>query len=330
MSYSIITRADFFDTGVQDISGFIPNNFFDQVSVLKAWWESHRKPLLFSIQFFEQNELIGFLALCTFDGGKTLQFLGDQDVSDYLDIEIKTGYERQVLRELEQCLQELSSWAILTLISLPAHSVLRQALAEFAQNNQWRVQETQQDVCPIIELPPTWEEYLLLIGKKQRHEVTRKWRRLEEQGTVDFRVVTDTQQNPAALETFFRLHRLSSLEKAEFWTAEHEQYFRLLSTLASQHGWLRLYFLDFNGGPAAAMYCFAYQSQLLIYNSGFDPVTYQGKSVGNVLTAYTIQDAISQGFVKYDFLRGGEEYKLRYRAVPKPIFNLELKKANAA
>jgi CelD/BcsL family acetyltransferase involved in cellulose biosynthesis len=72
------------------------------------------------------------------------------------------------------------------------------------------------------------------------------------------------------------------------------------------------------------MLCFDYNNEFLLYNSGFDPEQFAHLSPGNVLTAYTIQDAIRLGRSRYDFLRGDEIYKFRFGAVAEPVCDLEV------
>lgn len=302
----------------------IAEHFFSELSIQKSWWQSSGKPTLKAVAVSSDDQAIGLFLLC--QKGTTLQLLGDKDVTDYLDVIIMEGREDQAWRGLKEFLVNDSSWTTVSLLSVPEHSQTHQQLQDIATEFSWNFNKSQQDVCPIIPLPASWDEYLQFIGKKQRHEITRKWKRLTEQAQISFRVVTDTNQDPEALEAFFTLHRLSSPEKAAFWTPEHTQFFLELSQAVSKGGWLRLYFLDVNNEPAAAMYCFEYADSLLIYNSGFAAEKYLGMSVGNVLTAYTIQDAVALGKKKYDFLRGGEEYKFRYRAEPHPMFDLVLQR----
>lgn len=292
----------------------------------ESWWGSNGSPKLFFIAVQEEQRPIGLLPLVKV--GTTLQFLGDESVSDYLDALITPDKEVAAFTGFRQALEQQSGWNTLQLISLPEDSLALTQLPQLAKAADWQFKQTQQDVCPIIELPASWDEYLAQVGKKQRHEIKRKWQRLEEKGQVTFRVVTDTIAEPTALANFFKLHAQSSLEKAQFWTPAHRQFFELMSATASRSGWLRLYFLDFNGQPAACMYCFDYGDSLLIYNSGFDAATYGDVSIGHVITAYTIQDAIAQGKKRYDFLRGGEEYKLRYRPITHPVFNVSLERAS--
>lgn len=300
------------------------NTFFQEITIQQAWWESVGKPSLQLVVVNDDNAPIALFPFTLRDN--TLQFLGDQDVSDYLDALILPEHSDAAYEGLTQYLSEHSAWQKLQLISVPEDSSTFHGIKTVADTLGLAYQQTQQDVCPIIDLPATWDEYLAAVGKKQRHEIKRKWLRLEEQGKVTFRVVKDTNADPEALETFFTLHRQSSVEKEKFWTPEHTTFFKHLSDAASKGGWLRLYFLDFDGTPAASMYCFEYGDDLLIYNSGFNATAFVDKSIGQVMMAFTIKDAIEHGKKRYDFLRGGEEYKLRYRPVVHPVFNVVVEK----
>lgn len=296
------------------------STFFQELTIQQSWWESAGKPELFLVMVSESGVPIALFPFVK--QNDILQFLGDQDVSDYLDVLVKPGSEPAAFEGLGQCLTNHPEIKKLELLSLPEQSSTFAALNALATKQHWNYQQTQQDVCPIIELPSTWDEYLVQLGKKQRHEVKRKWQRLEEQGNVTFRTVTDTNADPVALQTFFTLHQQSSVEKAAFWTPQHRRYFELLSKAASEGGWLRLFFLDFDGKPVSAMYCFDYNNEMLVYNSGFNASDFGDRSAGHVLTAFTIKESIQQGKKRYDFLRGGEEFKMRYHPEVHLVFNV--------
>jgi CelD/BcsL family acetyltransferase involved in cellulose biosynthesis len=74
------------------------------------------------------------------------------------------------------------------------------------------------------------------------------------------------------------------------------------------------------------MLIFDYNDQFLLYNSGFDPAQFNNLSTGNVLTAYTIKQAIEQRKTVYDFLRGDEVYKFRFGAVSQPVYDISVER----
>jgi CelD/BcsL family acetyltransferase involved in cellulose biosynthesis len=71
---------------------------------------------------------------------------------------------------------------------------------------------------------------------------------------------------------------------------------------------LRLSFMELDGKPVAASICFDYGSSRLLYNSGNNP-EYGYYSVGLLLHALCLREAIEQGKAYFDFLRGAEPYK---------------------
>ena len=69
-----------------------------------------------------------------------------------------------------------------------------------------------------------------------------------------------------------------------------------------------LCFLKIDDQNTASIMTFEMGSEILAYNSGYDP-KYDFYSVGLLLHAFKIKQAIENKKKKYDFLRGGERYK---------------------
>lgn len=175
--------------------------------------------------------------------------------------------------------------------------------------------ETKQEVSPFIDLPASWKEYLAGLERRQRKEIKRKFKRLEE---VNYEFAAEN--NP---EEFFRLHRLSDPHKNKFMSRPMEAFFReLLATPIP--GWEKhLDFLKIDGQYAAATVSFISQDEWWLYNSGYDP-QFNYFSPGVVLKAQTIRLAIAAGKKKYDFLRGSERYKYDLGAKDLPLYRIEL------
>jgi CelD/BcsL family acetyltransferase involved in cellulose biosynthesis len=137
-------------------------------------------------------------------------------------------------------------------------------------------------------------------------------------------VVESTAAVDEAMAAFIELHQKSTRDKEGFWNEALIQFFTALAAELAKAGWLKLYFIELNGARAAAMLCFDYNNEFLLYNSGFDPEQFAHLSPGNALTAYTIQHAIRLGRQRYDFLRGDEVYKFRFGAAAEPVYDLEI------
>src|SRR5438132_13231481 len=116
-----------------------------------------------------------------------------------------------------------------------------------ATKRGWQIEVTQEDVCPRAELPGDWEAYLGRLSKKDRHELRRKFRRLDSAGQVTFPLGSGDKD----MDDFFRLHRLSREDKAGFMTPDMEAFFRQVMTRMADSA--RLQFIEVDGVRAAAV-----------------------------------------------------------------------------
>lgn len=295
----------------------------------RTWWQylGNDDLVLIAIRT-DEGRLVGLAPLygsVNSANQRELSLVGCVDVSDYLDLLIDRDYVEPVYQALLDCLGGDSlAWDKLSLCSLPHNSISHTHLAEVIRARGWQAEISQQDVCPVITLPGDWEEYLAGIDKKQRHEIRRKMRKIETEATTRWYAVDSVEGLDEAVSDFIELHQKSTRDKEDFWTDNLIQFFTALSSELAKVGWLKLFFIEVNGARAAAMLCFDYNNEFLLYNSGFDPEQFAHLSPGNVLTTYTIQEAIRLGRSRYDFLRGDEVYKFRFGAVAEPVYDLEI------
>jgi CelD/BcsL family acetyltransferase involved in cellulose biosynthesis len=164
-----------------------------------------------------------------------------------------------------------------------------------------------EDVVPGVELPPTWDEFLATLRKKDRHELRRKLRRLDAAGEVRL-VETSKETLLPDFELFHELMAESREEKRDFMLPEREEFFREIVEWSFGAGFLRLLFLELNGERVATTMSFDYAGRRLLYNSGYR-LEHGPLAVGLMLKALCIKDAIEHGLTYFDFLRGPEHYK---------------------
>jgi CelD/BcsL family acetyltransferase involved in cellulose biosynthesis len=178
-------------------------------------------------------------------------------------------------------------------------------------------------VSPRLDLPGDWDGYLQSLSKKDRHELRRKLRRLYSAGEVVAAPVNDPASRATDVADFLALHRLSAENKAAFMTADMEAFFRGIVDEFTPRGMLRLYFLSIDNHRVASVILFDYRGEFLLYNSGYDP-EYAHLSVGLLLKAFCIRDAISEGRRAFDFLQGNEPYKYDLGATDVPILRMRV------
>ncbi|MCY4529159.1 MAG: GNAT family N-acetyltransferase [Chloroflexi bacterium] len=263
--------------------------------------------------------LLGIAPMNVSDG--TVTFMGDTNLFDYRDFLVSKGTEDIFYPAV---LDEIATWEWDTLVleSVPEGSPTIRFATSAAKKNHWNAAIEEEDNAPFKSLPGNWEDYVSGLGKKYRHELRRKIRKLGNSGQVTQYDCTP-EMLPEHLPDFFRLHRLSSPDKAEFMTEVRERFFTELIEASAARGRLKLSMLEFDGVRVAACINFDYEDSYLLYNSGYDPA-YSQLSVGFVNKALTIKDAIESGKRTFDFLRGTERYKYDLGAEDRSIYTIRI------
>jgi len=262
------------------------------------------------------------------DGKRIVRSVGCVDVTDYVDIIVHRDWVEPVLEGLADfLLDNQAAFDMIDLCNLPSNSVTHKKLPATLTTRGFEVRVEQQEVCPIITLPETWDDYLAALPKKSRHELRRKIRRAQNAPEkIDWYIVENQDDLENEMEQFLLLMRASHPEKAAFLDeVENKHFFEAIAPLMFENGWLQLAFLTIDDKPAATYLNFDYNNQVLVYNSGILPDEYGHLSPGIVLLAHLIEHAINQKRTVLDFLRGDETYKYRMGGQDTPIYMLEAK-----
>lgn len=278
-----------------------------------------RRPFLRAVERLEAGrcryELVesenALAALCHEDG--VVRFLGSADLTDY-HVPLGPG----VADLMELLANELPAETRFDLDSLPIEAAKPIALG--LERAGHPVEVVEDGLTAVVELPRSFDSYLEMIGKKQRHEVRRKRRRYEE---LLGEVVVETHTGTGwAFGEFVRLHRLADGPKGRFMTPETEAFFR---ELADTPGW-RLDVLRLPDGRAAACsFSFVDEEGIYLYNGSYDPAL-SAASPGVVLLGVLIEQSIQQGIPRFDFLKGDEVYKFRLGAEARRLYRVRSRK----
>jgi CelD/BcsL family acetyltransferase involved in cellulose biosynthesis len=288
---------------------------------MKTWWdtfgENHDPEILAG---YRDGKLIGLAPLHI--QGETARFIGGENVCDYQDMIVSSNHHHEFLNAI---LAHLIKKRIrfLQLGTLRPDSVSLTQLPDLAKQMGYAVEFNQVAFSYEILLPNTWESYLYMLKGKQRHEIRRKLRRLNEAGDVKFRVLERLDEISEAMDTFFSLFKASRPDKSEFLTEQMMSFFRLLAQRMVQQGFLRLFFLDIDQVPAAGVMCFDYNDTIFLYNNGYNP-QFSSLSPGFLSKVYSIRNSIDQGKLRYDLLKGDEGYKKRLGSTPVPLYHLKI------
>ena len=285
----------------------------------ETWWTEFGEASELQIITIGPDESpIGIAPLILRDG--CLTFLGATDLFDYHDfITTDATFYELFFQKLED-----KPWRSLDLASIPNWSPTFLGLPKAARARGYLVETQQEDVVPGIPLPNSWDEYLTSLRKKDRHELRRKLRRLDSAGDVRVRLATASTL-AEDIEIFHAVMAESKEEKREFLSPGRKAFFASMTRAMHDAGYLRLFMLELDGEPTAAVIAFDYAGRRLLYNSGYRQ-DYAPLAVGLMLKALTIKDSIERGLSYFDLLRGDEPYKYHLGAVDSTIHRIVVRR----
>ena len=168
------------------------------------------------------------------------------------------------------------------------------------------------ELSPELELTTSdWDEFLAGRSSNFRQQVRKFERRLTRDHGLRYRLVDDPATLEADMESLFRLHDARWGEETTAFTEQLRPFHLEVAAAGLKAGWLRMWFAELEGQPAAVWYGFRIGGADWFYQQGRDPA-WERASVGFVLTTHTIRDAVEAGITRYRFLLGAEEYKSRF------------------
>ncbi len=296
---------------------------FQRYEYLSQWWRTlggseWQQAELVLVSASENGKLLGIAPLfkAEHDGRPALLLIGSIEISDYLDLIVRSDDLPRFLSGLFDFLARsgISAGEAFDWYNLPDSSPTLAALKVESDKRGWTHREEIYRPTPRITLSGDFDSYLAGIEKKQRHEIRRKMRRAaESEIPVKFYIVEDAASLASEIDAFFELMSHDA-SKAGFLTPSMRE--QMTSTIRSafENNYLWMAFLTVDGTKAAACLNFDYKNKLWGYNSGVSR-DFMDLSPGWVLLAHQLQWACEHGRAEFDFMRGDEEYKYRFGAV---------------
>ncbi|HCG99424.1 MAG TPA: hypothetical protein DE036_06440 [Actinobacteria bacterium] len=284
------------------------------------WWQEHRKGK--KLLIITARDAAGLVALAplyvtsTFLGLplKVVSFIGTEG-TDYLDV-IAAPARHDAVSAILKELFSLSKWDAIDLHQIPQPSDTGELVRQLAFAKNLTGEVLAQDTSYARALDSSWDVFFAGLSKKFRTNVQYYRRCLERDYNLVIRQ-SDCESVTEDMRLFFKLHQKRFLNKKKPGAYLNPKFRRFHSELAKDlcaSGWLRLYILEVDSKPIAALYGFTFGGSFYYYLGGFEP-DWGRLSVSTVLIAQSIEDAIGQGLARYDFLRGDEPYKQKWGAV---------------
>ena len=305
---------------------------FLRYEYLNAWWETRgggewEGAELVLISAREDEKLIGIapLFLAEHDGQNALMLLGSIEISDYLDLIVRADDLPRFISGLLDFFASKSApaWSSIDWYNLPDNSPTLAALETESTKRGWNFTSEPFRPALYVPLPGDFEEYLMNIDKKQRHEIRRKMRRAEnDEREVRWYIVEDESTLDEEAEACCQLMAQDSAKQA-FLTQTMRTQMKTMIHAAFKEGWLQLAFLEVDGQKAAGYLNFDYGNRIWVYNSGLD-FSFGDLSPGWVLLGYLLKWANENGRKEFDFMRGDEDYKYKFGGIKRDVMRMRI------
>jgi CelD/BcsL family acetyltransferase involved in cellulose biosynthesis len=297
----------------------------------EAWWQHFGarkwlRLLLFSLGRSGHGvsgsggELVGIAPLySSFHLGTPLRRLAwiGTGPSDYLGPLVLPEYAEEVASALLNHLDHgLRGWDIADLQQLRPDSPVRAQASHLWSSRPAEAQALQSmETCPYLSLPSDWDEFSRGLSKKFRSNLNYYPRLLTKTFPDTKTFLADADTLTTGMTALFDLHQRRWNARWLPGALGHKRvqaFHRDVAARFLEQGWLRLHLMEMEGTLRSALYCYAYSGRTYYYLGGFAPELAKF-SLGTLLTAQAIQQAIAEGCDEFDFLRGPEPYKYRWQ-----------------
>lgn len=288
----------------------------------KVWWEKMKSigQELRLIKLMDGDTTLGIAPMLKdYD---LITFFGSTDLWDSHDFISIKGKEQDFYQAFLYYLNT-EDWSKLILESVCEGSYALSYLVEMSRSAGFNVEILEEDQLMGLQLPATWSDYLSSLNKKDRHELRRKLRRLDRDTNYSMAKIENPYEVYDLMGDFLELMSQSREEKSEFLTLGRETFFKEMAFRMADKGMLKIFFMEVDGVKTAATLCFDYKQILYLYNSGHN-MEYASLGTGFLLKALCLKNAIEEGKMYYDLLRGSEGYKHHLGAKEQMLYKISI------
>jgi CelD/BcsL family acetyltransferase involved in cellulose biosynthesis len=241
---------------------------------------------------------------------RVLRLVGDGSFdSDYLGALAAPGARASVDSALADWLARNREWDALAVRDARDGSQLPALLEREARAANWHWR-SELGRCGIVDLPPTFDEFLRARPPRFRTRIRALLRRVDG-GDAVFEPDCAARELRSRLRSLFALHQArwtASGGAGVFGASPRRRFYAHFAPRFARNGWLRLYSLRAGGRYVAHQLCFGDADTTYLLQEGFD-VSDPTSSYGQMLRAAVLRMLIERGARSYDFLGGYSRHK---------------------
>jgi CelD/BcsL family acetyltransferase involved in cellulose biosynthesis len=293
-------------TSWQELVGDSPTATPFQTWEWQSTWYRHygggRRMLAVSV--WEGQDLIGLMPFTRSRGPWRVLRPSGIGPSDYLHPLARRRAEEDVAYTIQQVIRELPN------VDLIDWHQVRETQPAANLNRETPIDQA---MCLVLDLPKTFDQYLAMLGKSLRYDIRKLEKTMFTSGRATIEIA-DESTLPVSLEAFFELHhkRWRKRGMPGAFLGRAKKFHADWALQAVRNSWLRLGVLRNGGSVIGAIYAMTLGETTYYYQAGFDPA-HAAVSPGTLVVANAIRQSIDEGVTRFDFMRGDEPYKRRWK-----------------
>jgi CelD/BcsL family acetyltransferase involved in cellulose biosynthesis len=278
---------------------------------LMPWWRVFGGDDLFVLTGRDNGRLEALAPLYILrdeDSDESLGIFIGSGITDYLDVLLAQGTDGT------QVLDAMTRDGICQMWDLQQLRPQSPVLTAPAPSG-WAANDSEQEPCLLLSIVDAGDELQNVLSTHARKKLRYYRRSIERDAQVAFEQ-PDSATLDAFVDALFELHaaRWKQRDMPGMLADEFIQKFhRDVARSMFDAGALRMHALRRNGTIIAIFYGFAHHGTVHYYLSGYDPA-FEKWSIGTVIVAYALEQAVREGAHTFDFLRGAEDYKASWGA----------------
>ncbi len=290
-----------------------------------TWWKHFGSGKLQTFAFFDRDTLVGLVPCFRhqWEEANQLTLIGS-GITDYLEPPIRTGYERHLVKGLEEYLVSRNGWDLCNWQDLSSGT----PLGHLANSPEMRVQTMEETPCSAIALNGNFADYWGARSNEIKRNVRRYAQKAEAEAPIHF-AVSETPDKEL-MDALVTLHSARWEKRGESGMIAANQSANFLRDVAAQFaraGMLRLLTLRWKDRITAVIFALSWKKTMYGYLSAFDP-QFEKLGFGRILLFNSIRYACGAGHTSWNFLRGDEPYKTWWGAQPIAKSRLIIKRAS--
>lgn len=240
---------------------------------------------------------------------RQLKFIGS-GLTDFGEVMIDVNSDKfNVYEKILSHIKTFKLWDICLLEQINNTSLDYQFL------DSLKITKTKLVDCLIINFKSdNWEDFFQNIDKNHRKLINKKLRKLERDLIFEVNTYHNKLIPNPLIDEIIQIHvkRSSSRrQKSKFNYDSGNRFYKKIIKDSVKLGLSKLFTITIEGKVVAYSYGFIHKKVFYNWNSSFD-VDYYNYSLGNLMDAFVMKEALLSGVKSYNFMRGRYDYKKRW------------------